>query len=127
MAEADLSFSGTRQPAIVLSSIGIQGPAGVAGFFTESGTTHTLQQGNRSKIGKFTNASGITITIPSGLSEDYDVMIVQMGTGQITFSPASGVTMRSPLSANKTTYQYAVANVLAIGPNEVLLTGEVAV
>jgi hypothetical protein len=52
-------------------------------------------------------------------------MLVQTGTGQITVTPAGGVTINAALSANKTAYQYAVATLLPIGTNTFILSGEV--
>ena len=112
---------------VVIQTPGVQGPAGVSEFFDVSGTTHTLLEANRSKIGRFTSSSAVTITVPAGLSANYDCMILQLGTGQITFTAGAGVTLRSGTSAFKTAYRYASANVICIGTNEFLISGEVVV
>lgn len=110
---------------VVVQTPGVQGPAGVAEFFDVAGTTHTLSDANRSRIGRFTSNSAVTVTIPAGLSTNFDCMIVQLGTGQITFAAGAGVTLRSGQSAFKTLYQYAAVNVICIGTNEFLISGEV--
>jgi hypothetical protein len=92
---------------------------------TVSGTTYSLSANDDTRILKFTNASGITVTIASGLSSTFSCMAVQLGTGQITFTPASGVTRNAPLSATKTAYQYGTATLLALSANNFLLTGDV--
>lgn len=112
------------ETVITLAVPGVQGPSGVANFFDVSGATHTLAEVNRSRIGRFTSSSAITITIPTGLSANFDCMILQLGTGQITIAGDVGVTLYSALSATKSAYQYGAINVICIGTDEFLLTGE---
>ena len=110
---------------IVTSTVGIQGPAGVSSYATVSGTSYALSNVDRSKILVFTASGATTVTVPSGLSTLFDVMIVQSGLGQVTVSGVSGVTINAALSATKTAYQYAVATLLPIGTNAFILSGEV--
>lgn len=110
---------------VVAVSAGIQGPAGVSAYSTVAGTTYTLSESDRSKILIFTNSSDITLTVPTGLSDLFDVMLVQNGTGQITVSGAVGVTVNAALSATKTAYQYAVATLIPTGSDTFILSGEV--
>ena len=112
-------------PQIAIAVPGIQGPAGASQYSTITGTTYTLSEADRSKILAFTNASAVTLTVPSGLSGVFDVMIVQSGAGQITVSAGAGVTINAALSATKTAYQYAVATLLPIGVDTFILSGEV--
>lgn len=125
MADVQLAVIDQQNTEIVAAVPGIQGPAGVVGYFDVSGATYTLTSANRSKIGRFTSSSAVTVTIPAGLIAGFDCMILQLGTGQITFTAGAGVTLRSALSASKTAYRYAAASLIAIGTDEYLLTGEV--
>lgn len=104
---------------------GPTGPAGVSSYKTITGTTYTLAEVDRSQILLFTNAAAITLTVPTGLSTLFDVMIVQTGTGQITVAPGGGVTVNAALSAIKTAYQYAVATLIPIGTDTYILAGAV--
>lgn len=90
-----------------------------------SGVTYTFAEADNARIVKLNNASGIVATVPSGLSTNFSCMVIQTGSGVITFSGAAGVTLRSPLNANKTAYQYATASLIALSTNEFLLTGDV--
>ena len=113
---------------IILQSPGNQGPpgpSGVAEFFDVFDAAYTLDDANRSKIGRFRSDSATTITVPAGLSSNFDCMILQLGDGQITFTAGAGATIRSGNSAFKTAYKYAAANVICIGTNEYLISGEV--
>lgn len=110
---------------IIVSSVGIQGPPGIGTFVTISGTSYVLGDADRSKVFRFSNASGVTVTVPLGLSSSFDCMLVQTGAGQVTVSGVSGVTINAALSATKTAYQYAVATLVPIGTNAFILSGEV--
>lgn len=125
MTDVQLTVIDERDTQIVLTVPGIQGPAGVSQYKTIAGTAYTLSESDRSQILLFTNAAAITLTVPAGLSTLFDVMLVQTGTGQITVTPAGGVTVNAALSATKTAYRYAVATLLPIGTNAFILSGEV--
>lgn len=51
-------------------------------------------------------------------------MVLQYGAGQITFSPAAGVTLINRNSYNKSIGQYALVTLLHIGSNVVIISGE---
>lgn len=125
MADVQLSVIDQQDTQIVTAVAGIQGPAGASEYSTITGTTYTLTAADRSKILVFTNASPVTLTVPSGLPTVFDVMIVQSGAGQITVSAGAGVTINAALSATKTAYQYAAATLLPIGADTFILSGEV--
>jgi hypothetical protein len=110
---------------IVTSTVGIQGPPGIGTFVSISGTSYLLGEADRSKVFRFSNASGITVTVPLGLSSSFDCMLVQTGAGQVTVSGVSGVTINAALSATKTAYQYAVATLVPIDTDVFILSGEV--
>lgn len=125
MADVQIAVIDQQNTEIALAVPGIQGPAGISSYTTISGTTYTLDEGDRSRIMLFTASSDVTVTVPSGLSSTFDTMLVQVGTGQITVSAGSGVTINAALSATKTAYQYAVATLIPIGANAFILSGEV--
>lgn len=125
MAEVQIAVIDKTEAEIAVAVPGLQGPAGVSSYKTIAGTSYTLVEEDRSKILVFTNSSPVGLTVPLGLSALFDVMIVQSGAGQITVTPASGVTVNAALSANKTAYRYAVATLIPIGTNEFILSGEV--
>jgi hypothetical protein len=109
MADVQIAVIDQQNTQIVGAVPGVQGAAGISDYSTIAGTTYTLTDADRSKILVFTNASPVTLTVPSGLATVFDVMIVQSGAGQITVSAGAGVTINAALSATKTAYQYAVA------------------
>jgi len=68
----------------------------------------------------------ISLTIPTNLPTGFNCMVLQNGTGQITFTAASGVTLRNRNTYNKTMGQYALATVLHIGSNIFVISGELS-
>jgi hypothetical protein len=90
-----------------------------------SDTTLTLTASHNGAILGFTSNSAITITIPTGLNATFSCSIIQQGTGQITITPASGVTRNAFGGATKTAGQYAVATLIATASNTFILGGQV--
>jgi hypothetical protein len=125
MADVQIAVIDQQNTEIALAVPGIQGPAGISSYKTISDTSYTVIESDRSKIMLFTANSNIAVTVPSGLSSTFDMMLVQVGTGQITVSAGGGVTINAALSATKTAYQYAVATLIPIGTNAFILSGEV--
>lgn len=87
---------------------------------------YTLAATDNSEVIQSNAASAITVTIPAGLPTGFNCMVLQYGAGQITFSAASGVTIINRNSYNKTIGQYALATVLHIGSNVVIISGELS-
>ena len=98
-------------------------------FNTQTGTSYTLvlADGNPGKMVTLNNAGAITLTIPTNASVALTlgsvVNITQLGAGQVTVSPAGGVTLRSFASRYKLTGQYATATLMQLAANEWLLFG----
>lgn len=62
-------------------------------FKTVSATTYTLLEADDRYTIRFTAATAVTVTVPAGLTHHYLVGIRQAGLGQVTLSPAVGVTI----------------------------------
>jgi len=88
--------------------------------------SYQLAATDNSEVVQSNAASAITVTIPAGLPTGFNCMVLQYGAGQITFSPAAGVTIINRNSYNKTIGQYALATVLHIGSNIVIISGELS-
>jgi hypothetical protein len=89
-------------------------------------TSYSLAATDNSEVIQSNAASAITITIPAGLPTGFNCMVLQYGAGQITFAAASGVTIINRNSYTKTIGQYALATVLHIGSNIVVISGELS-
>lgn len=65
----------------------------------QSGTTYTLVAADSGKIVRCTNASAVTLTVPTNASVGFalgtTIAIYAGGAGGVTISPAGGVTIRN--------------------------------
>lgn len=95
----------------------------------QTGTTYTLAATDASKVVTASNASAITITVPSGVYVAGDIItVIQIGAGQVTFA-ASGTTITSTgatAAAPKIRAQYAAAQVICTASNTFTIVGDIA-
>ena len=89
----------------------------------QTGTTYTLQASDNGKVVTLSNASAITVTVPSGLGVGFSVICIQLGAGQVSFS-ASGTTI-NPSGTLKLTGQHAAASLIAYATNTFNLAGNI--
>jgi hypothetical protein len=93
-----------------------------ANINTQSGTTYSIDATDNGKVIQTTSSSAITLTIPTGLPTGFNCTVVQMGTGQITFSG----TLLNRTGFTKSASQYAVISILNLGSNNYIVTGEMS-
>lgn len=91
----------------------------------QTGTTYTLQASDNGKVVTCSNASAITVTVPSGLGAGFNCLVVQLGAGQVTFSPSS-TTINNRQGHAKIAGQYGVATLVAYVANTFALGGDTA-
>jgi|DEB0MinimDraft_6_1074348.scaffolds.fasta_scaffold12698_2 hypothetical protein len=102
-------------------------PSQALELIAESGTTRSLAEADNGKVIKLNNASGITVTIPSGLPIDFSCSLVQTSSGNVTVTGAAGVQLFTSSNTFRLAKQYSVAAVFAIDNNQYVLTGDLAV
>lgn len=99
-------------------------------FNAQTGTTYTLALSDVAKIVTLSNASAITLTVPTNASVAFpigsQIVLAQLGAGQVTFSPSGGVTVSSYGSALKLAGQYAVATLIKTATDGWLLAGNIS-
>jgi hypothetical protein len=75
--------------------------------------------------------SANTVTIPPDITTNFDVgtqiVVVQLGVGQTTFVPGSGVNIYSEGSKRITKAQYATASLIKLSADTWLLSGNLTV
>lgn len=91
----------------------------------QTGTTYTLVASDNGKVVTLNNAAAITLTVPSGLGAGFNCLVVQLGAGQVTFSPSS-TTINNRQSHTKIAGQYGVASLVAYAANTFALGGDTA-
>jgi hypothetical protein len=97
----------------------------ISGFAANVATitaAYNLTAADNGKILQSTSASAITVTIPTGLPTGFNCTVVQMGTGQITFSG----TYLNRSSFTKTASQYALVSIVHLGSDKIIVAGEMS-
>jgi hypothetical protein len=98
-------------------------------FNAQTGTTYTLALTDVAKVISLTNASPVTLTIPTNATVAFplgtQILLYQGGAGQVTIGGA-GVTIRSQANRLKITGQYGTAALLKVGTDEWVLFGNLA-
>jgi hypothetical protein len=97
--------------------------------FTTYTSSDTLRLTDADKVVEMNSASANNIVIPTNSAYAFPVgtqiVIIQIGAGQTTFVPASGVTVRSSSSKLKLTGQYSTATIIKRATNEWYLQGDI--
>ncbi len=114
---------------------GVAGPAGTSGtsgasyyFITGyTGTNLTLSADLAGDYIRTTSATAVTINIPAQVSASWpdntEILIEQAGAGQVTFSPAVGVTVNTSETL-KTQKQYSVVAIKRVSSDVWTFFGE---
>ncbi len=98
-------------------------------FNAQTGTTYTLALTDVAKVVTLSNASAITLTVPTNASVAFptgtQIVLVQLGAGQVTVAGAGGVTVSSFGAALKLSGQYAAATLIKTATDGWLLAGNI--
>lgn len=90
-------------------------------------TAYTLASTDIGKLVTVSASTSASVTVPASASVTWavgrNVAVAQVGAGQVTFVPGSGVTIRSDGSKRKISAQYAGAQLYKIATDEWLLIG----
>ncbi len=90
----------------------------------------TLEPGHAGCVLRLNSSSNLTVTIPTDatvlMPNETEIEVVRWGTGNVTFVPASGVSIRSVDNQRSIAEQYASACLKKISANIWLLTGYLA-
>lgn len=72
------------------------------------------------------SSNSITVTVPSGLTGTEPLTIVRMGTGELSVTEGSGVTINSADGNLSARAQYSSMTLIPLGADEFLLIGDIA-
>lgn len=104
---------------------GPTGPVAVSAISDKTANYAILSSDSNTLIRSTSGA--ITITVNNVLSAGDRIDFLQYGTGQITFSAGSGVTLNSSESKIKTSGQYSAATVMCVASGVYVLVGDISV
>jgi hypothetical protein len=97
----------------------------------QTGTTYTLAATDAGQLVTLANASAITLTVPTNASVPFaigtQITIAQSGAGQVTVSPAVGVTVSAADTATKLRVQWSAATLIKTNTNNWILIGDIKV
>lgn len=112
-------FNGTTGKTIQGSGVAVSDNDEISGYRAninaQTGTTYTLQASDAGKVVELTNAAAITLTLPNSLPAGFCCSIAQGGAGQVTFSAASGATLRNRQAHTKLAGQWSMASLVVRG------------
>ena len=90
--------------------------------FNNQTNDYTLVLTDAYKIVEMDKSTAVTVSVPRNINVAFpigtEIKIAQLGTGQVTISPLSTVTIRSNGGKNKTTAQYSIATLVKRDVNE---------
>jgi hypothetical protein len=119
--------TGPQGPQGIQGPIGLPGPPPPLELATDSGATYALASDDSAKVIALDNASGVVVTVSSGLADDFYCSIVQMGSGIVTITGASGVQLFTSSNNLQLAKQYSVAAVFAVASGQFVVTGDLSV
>lgn len=76
---------------------------------TYANASYTFANSDSGKIYEFSNTGTTTVTLPNTAPQGFNVTVVQVGSGNVTFSNAAGTTLVKRSSGSNTGGQYAMA------------------
>lgn len=96
----------------------------------QTGTTYTLAAGDAGELVTLSNASAITLTVPTNASVAFaigtQITITQANSGQVTVAGAVGVTVNAADSATKLRTQWSAATLIKTATNSWILIGDIS-
>lgn len=121
----DISYTAGNISTTGALTGGNSNTSSISGFsanVTSISNSYNLSANDNGKLIQSTSSAAITITIPTGLPTGFNCTVVQMGTGQITFSG----TYFNRANFTKSASQYSVVSILHLGSNNVVVAGEMS-
>ena len=103
-------------------------PASTEIIINKKSASYVLELSDSNKLIEMEISVANTLTIPTNLSVPFpngtQILISQLGTGQVTITPSIGVTIRSSGGKTKTVAQYSIATLIKRTTNEWYLAGD---
>ena len=87
-----------------------------------TGTTYALLAADNGKVITWSNASGVTLTVPSGLPVGFNTTVIQIGAGAVGIT-GSGTTLNSFEGKLRTAGQHAAVSIISYTSNVFNIAG----
>jgi hypothetical protein len=96
----------------------------------QTGTTYTLAVNDAGQLITLSNASGITLTVPTNAAVPFaigtQITIAQTNSGQVTIAGDTGVTVNATDSSTKLRVQWSAATLIKTNTNSWILIGDIS-
>ena len=93
--------------------------------------SYTLVLADDARLIDMNSASALTLTVPTNATVPFpigtQILVRQVGAGQVTISPISGVTLNAAGGRNKTRIQFSVAGLIKIATDTWAVFGDLSV
>lgn len=119
----DKGDTGNTGPQGAVGATGATGPEPSLTIADNANTAITLADTDNNRVIRCTASSAVTITVPSTLAAGFSCMVIQAGTGQVTFVADSGATLNSFGNLLATAGQHAPASLIRVGAGVYNLSG----
>ena len=126
---ARLTVFGNISASGTLSANSINSNAYVAntGFvIADTGTSRVFTNTDNGKCITFSNTTPITASLPAGLPVGFNVMLIQINTGQVYLSAGAGVTINSDGGKRNIASQHSAASLISYAANTFNLAGNLS-
>lgn len=113
-AQFNVPIAGATFSAAVVSDGGYRITSNAINALT--GTTYSLLTSDNGKVITWSNAGGVTLTVPSGLPVGFNTTIIQIGAGAVGIT-GSGTTINSFEGKLRTAGQHAAVSIISYTSN----------
>jgi hypothetical protein len=119
-AQFNVAIAGATFSAAVVSDGGYRITSNAINALT--GTTYSLLTSDNGKIITWSNAGGVTLTVPSGLPVGFNTTVIQIGAGAVGIT-GSGTTLNSFEGKRRTAGQHAAVSIISYSSNVFNIAG----
>ena len=119
-AQFNVPIAGATFSAAVVSDGGYRITSNAINALT--GTTYSLLTSDNGKIITWSNAGGVTLTVPSGLPVGFNTTVIQIGAGAVGIT-GSGTTLNSFEGKLRTAGQHAAVSIISYTSNVFNIAG----
>lgn len=113
-AQFNVPIAGATFSAAVVSDGGYRITSNAINALT--GTTYSLLTSDNGKVITWSNAGGVTLTVPSGLPVGFNTTVIQIGAGAVGIT-GSGTTLNSFEGKLRTAGQHAAVSIISYSSN----------
>jgi hypothetical protein len=121
--KGDTGNTGNTGPTGPTGDTGPTGPEPSLTIADNSATSITLADTDNNRVIRCTASSAVTLTVPSTLAAGFSCMVIQAGTGRVTFVAGSGATINSFGNLLATAGQHAPASLMRVASGVYNLSG----